>query len=92
MRIKIIAFFIIITTLTAFTLSNDNDKGEVVKVEAFKSFIDTIGLQFVMPPDYQETYVKENKDLWYGFAIKDKNADFEVRYSVWSLVSFNKRI
>jgi hypothetical protein len=51
----------------------------------FQKYVDTIGLKFIMPPDYKETYVKENKDLWYGFAIKDKNSDFEVRYSVWSL-------
>jgi hypothetical protein len=60
-------------------------KGKIIKVSEFQKYVDTIGLKFIMPPDYKETYVKENKDLWYGFAIKDKNSDFEVRYSVWSL-------
>jgi len=40
-----------------------------------------------MPADYKEVGVKENKDLWYCFAIKDKNADFEVRYTVFPLKS-----
>ena len=68
---------------TAFTISDD--KGKIVKVDEFKKYIDTIGLKFELPPDYKETYVKENKDLWYSFAIKDNKAEFEVRYTIWSL-------
>ena len=34
---------------------------------------------------YEVADVKENGDLWYGFAIKNKSADFEVRYTVWPL-------
>lgn len=83
MKTKIIGLFIIALFATAFTISGN--KGKIVKVDEFIKQIDTIGLKFEMPSDYKETYVKENKDLWYSFAIKDKNADFEVRYTVWSL-------
>jgi hypothetical protein len=83
MKIKIIGFFLVTIVVTAFTLSDD--KGKIIKVDEFKKFIDTIGLKFEMPTGYKETYVKENSDLYYYFAIKDKKADFEVRYSVWSL-------
>lgn len=69
--------------MTAFTISNDKEK--VVKEAEFEKYIDTIGLKFTMPTSYKETYVKENKDLWYSFAIKHKKADFEIRYTVWSL-------
>jgi hypothetical protein len=61
------------------------DKGTIVKADEFSRFIDTIGLKFEMPPGYKETYVKENGDLWYSFAIKNTKADFEVRYTVWPL-------
>jgi hypothetical protein len=83
MKSKIFGLLIGIIFSTAITYSQNN--GKIVKVDEFQKFIDTIGLKFVMPPDYGETYVKENRDLWYCFAIKDKHADFEVRYTVWSL-------
>ena len=85
MKTKIIGLFILTVILTAFTISEDS--GKIVKVDEFQKYIDTIGLKFIIPPDYKETYVKENKDLWFSFAIKDKKADFEVRYTVWSLKS-----
>ena len=83
MKIKIIGLFILTAALTAFTPADESKK--IVTVDEFQKYIDTIGLKFTMPDDYTETYVKENGDLWYSFAIKDKNADFEVRYTVWSL-------
>lgn len=83
MKTKIIGLFILTVITTAFTISDD--KGKIVKVDEFDNYIDSIGLKFEMPADYKETYVKENKDLWYSFAIKDKKAEFEVRYTVWSL-------
>jgi len=83
MKIKIIGLFILTVILTAFTPFID--KGKIVEITKFQKYIDTIGLKFIMPADYKETYVKENKDLWYSFAIKDQKADFEVRYTVWSL-------
>jgi hypothetical protein len=83
MKTKFIGLFVLTIIASAFTTSDK--KGKIIKVSEFQKYVDTIGLKFIMPPDYKETYVKENKDLWYGFAIKDKNADFEVRYSIWSL-------
>ena len=83
MKTKLIGLFVLTIIASAFTTSEM--KGKIIKVSEFQKYVDTIGLKFIMPPDYKETYVKENKDLWYGFAIKDKNSDFEVRYSVWSL-------
>src|SRR5258707_5938935 len=38
-----------------------------------------------MPENYKETNIIENGDLYYCFAIKNKNADFEVRYSIWPI-------
>lgn len=84
MKPNLIGLFVLTLVLTAFTIYDD--KGKIVPVDEFQKFIDTVGLQFTMPADYTETYVKENRDLWYGFAIKDKHADFEVRYSIWSLI------
>ena len=83
MKTKIIGLFVLTIIASAFTTSEM--KGKIIKVSEFQKYVDTIGHTFIMPPDYKETYVKENIDLWYGFAIKDKNSDFEVRYSVWSL-------
>jgi hypothetical protein len=83
MKTKLFGLITAAVFVTAFTSSGD--KGKIVKVDEFKKFIDTIGLKFEMPAGYKETFVNENKDLWYSFAIKYNNADFEVRYTVWSL-------
>jgi hypothetical protein len=83
MKTRLISLFILAGILTAFTVYDD--KGRIVKEEEFQKQIDTIGLKFTMPDGYEETYVKENKDLHYYFAIKGKNADFEVRYSIRTL-------
>ena len=84
MNKKVIGLIILSIVTTSFT--SVNDKGKIVKVKEFQQFIDTIGLKFTMPSDYKETYIKEdNGDLWYCFAMKDKKADFEVRYTVFSL-------
>lgn len=83
MKTKIIGLFFLSTIVSAFTTSDK--KGKIIKVLEFQKYVDTIGLKFTMPTGYNETFVRENKDLWYDFAIKNKSADFEVRYSVWSL-------
>lgn len=74
---------ILIIGLSAFTFFSK--PGKTVKVEEFKKSIDSIGLQFSMPPDYKETRVVDNPDIWYSFAIKNQKEDFEIRYSIWSL-------
>lgn len=83
MKLKMIRLFALTVLITAFTFSDNTEK--IVKADEFQNYIDTIGLKFTMPAHCKETYVKENNDLWYSFAIKDKKADFEVRYTVWSL-------
>lgn len=83
MKAKMIGLLVLTVVLTAFTAPEG--EGRIVKADEFQKFADTIGLRFTMPEDYTETYVKENGDLWYAFAIKDKQADFEVRYTIWSL-------
>lgn len=83
MKTKIIALLILTVIISAFKTSLGPEK--VVKVEEFQKYIDTIGLKYTMPTGYKETFIKENGDLWYSFAIKDDNADFEVRYTVWPL-------
>lgn len=82
MKNGIVGLFIFAAIAMAFTTS---EKKEVVKVSAFQKEIKALGLEFNMPGGYQEADVKESLDLQYSFAIKNKTADFEVRYSVWSL-------
>ncbi len=57
-------------------------------VEGFKTFADSLGLQFEMPEGYAVTPVKDNNDLWYSFAIINEDASMEVRYTIWSLKTF----
>jgi hypothetical protein len=71
--------------LYAFSVSNEQQKN--VSVEEFREFSQSNGLQFTLPEGYTATAVKENRNLWYAFAMKDEQADFEVRYSIWSLKS-----
>lgn len=80
------AHLLVLFALTVFVMSfKSSEKSEVVKVADFQKELKDIGLQFTLPEGYQESEVKENSDLWYRFAMKHKTADFEVRYSVWSL-------
>lgn len=80
---KTTIFSLILLATLGFTVSED--KSTIVSVEEFQQEMETTGLSFTMPEGYETTEVKENGDLWYGFAIKNKTADFEVRYTVWSL-------
>lgn len=59
--------------------------GQQKSVADFQSFADSCGLKFVMPEGYTVTEVKENRDLWYSFAIINADSSMEVRYTVWSL-------
>lgn len=83
MKINIIGLFIVTIITASFT--SYGDKGEIVTANQFQKFLDPIGLQFEMPADFKESIVKENKNLWYSFAIKHMKEDFEVRYTVWTL-------
>ena len=53
--------------------------------KSFLNLLDSAGLQFKLPENYQEIPTKENPDLYYCFAMKNKTADFEVRYSIWPM-------
>lgn len=72
--------------LIIFGFSSSDSKETIVSVEEFQQTMEAKGLTFDLPEGYEVTAVKENHDLWYGFAIKHKTADFEIRYSVWSLM------
>ncbi|WP_417351449.1 hypothetical protein [Flavobacterium alkalisoli] len=82
MKIKITIILLLAIVVSAFTI---NKQEKIVKAEEFQKEADTIGLKFVMPENYKETVVKKNRDLWYSFAIKNKDADFEIRYTIRSL-------
>lgn len=82
MKIRITIILLLAILVSAFTI---NKQEKIVKVEEFQKEADTIGLKFVMPENYKETVVKKNRDLWYSFAIKNKDADFEIRYTIRSL-------
>src|SRR5258705_1201346 len=83
--IKFFATCLMSFSLTIVSAQINQSKNVIVTVKEFSDFIDSVGLRFTMPENYKETYVVENGDLWYGFAIKSKSEDFEIRYSVWSL-------
>lgn len=82
MKIYYSVILVLATVLSAFTISKDP---KIVKAEEFQKHINPIGLIYLMSSGYKETFVTENKDLKYDFAIKSENADFEVRYTIWSL-------
>lgn len=85
MKTKIIGFILLTVAITAFRYSDD--EGKIVSESEFREYVDTIGLNFTMPDGFKETIVKENRDLWYSFAIKNEKEDFEVRFTVWPLKS-----
>ncbi|MCB0479706.1 MAG: hypothetical protein KDC84_16175 [Crocinitomicaceae bacterium] len=51
----------------------------------FQSEADSAGLVFTMPEGFEITDVKENKDLYYSFAIINADKSMEIRYTIWSL-------
>ncbi|GAB4148506.1 MAG: hypothetical protein Fur0041_22060 [Bacteroidia bacterium] len=69
--------------MSSFIISDNNNR--VIRKEEFIAMLDTTGLMFEMPEGFRETVVRQNKDLWYSFAIKHKKEQYEIRYSVWSL-------
>jgi hypothetical protein len=71
--------------VTAFSLADE--KGKIVTAVDFQKQADSLGFIFSMPPNYVADSVRVNRDLYYCFAMKDTSADFEVRYSIWSLKS-----
>lgn len=85
MKLKLPLVFGLLLIISSFKTHIILEKGKIVPLAGFKAMIDTTGLKFEMPPGYKETYVTENRDLYYGFAIKNDTTDFEVRYSIWPL-------
>lgn len=65
--------------------------GQQKSVIDFQEFADSQGLKFEMPEDYSVAEVKENRDLWYSFAIINADSSMEVRYTIWSLESEKKQ-
>ena len=51
----------------------------------FRKQLSENDLVFSMPDDFTETIVKENRDLYYNYAIKYDKDTFEVRYTIFSL-------
>lgn len=77
-------FFAAISTFSfRTTIFVENEKK--VTLSEFTHLVDSVGLTFTMPPGHTVTSIKENKDLYYCFAFKNDTADFEIRYSIWSL-------
>jgi hypothetical protein len=85
MKTKFAALILMVLVITSFKPKVLVGDDKVVTLAEFNALIDSVGLKFTMPADYKETTVKENKDLYYNFAIKNTKEDFEVRYSIWSL-------
>jgi hypothetical protein len=81
-KLPILFLFIVITSFKPQVIV---EKDRIVPLAEFQAMLDSTGLIFTMPEGYKETIVKENGDLYYAFAIKNTKADYEVRYSVWSL-------
>lgn len=85
MKTKLSALLLLLLIVTSFKPITLVEDDKVVTLDEFQAMIDSVGLSFTMPPDYKVTAIKENHDLGYDFAIKNTKADFEVRYSIWSL-------
>jgi len=45
----------------------------------FDNLLKTNNLIFTMPENFEEIKVKKNYDIFYQYAIKDKNSNFEIR-------------
>ncbi|MBS1951267.1 MAG: hypothetical protein JST37_09725 [Bacteroidetes bacterium] len=73
------------TIILATCLTIAHGQSSTISIKQFTDYIDSVGLKFKMPDNYKETDIIENGDLYYVFAIKNKNADFEVRYSIWPM-------
>jgi len=51
----------------------------------FESYCDSSGLSFTMPEGYARIDRKDNRDLYYDFAVINEDSTMEVRYTVWPL-------
>lgn len=51
----------------------------------FEAFCDSAGMVFTMPEGYHSVEVKDNRDLYYAFAIANEDSSMEVRFTVWPL-------
>lgn len=58
-----------------------------ITLTEFEKLCDSSSLKFEMPKGYKITDVKENRDLWYSFAIINADSTMEIRYTIWSLKS-----
>ncbi len=54
-------------------------------LEEFQAECDSAGLEFNMPEGFSIAEVKENKDLFYSFAISNSDKSMEIRYTIWPL-------
>lgn len=76
-----------LSTLIGFMLITSITFSQNDAIEEFQNFVDSCGMQFEMPEGYSVIDVKENRDLWYSFAIINADSTMEVRYTIWSLAS-----
>ena len=82
---KYLIFSLLILIWTNLSGQLDNPKARIVSENKFQKEIDPIGLVFEMPKEYHPTLVKENGDLYYSFAIINKDSTMEVRYSIFPI-------
>lgn len=85
MKTKLFLLLFSATLTFSFRSEKIVEGDKTVTLLEFYKLIDTLGLNFIPPSGYTPTVVKENGDLYYCFAMKNDTADFEVRYSIWSL-------
>jgi len=83
---RILFNFCLFLALSGNTFAQDQ-----ITQEEFENFCDSIGLIFEMPEGYMVIDVKENRDLWYKFAVINEDSTMEIRYTVWSLAEDIKR-
>ncbi len=68
-------FFIVVTAVTV------NAK----EVDSFTQLLNDHKMIFNMPKDYIQTKVKNNEDVSYQYAIKNKKSKLEIRYAIFTL-------
>ena len=79
---NLIKFSVLSVIFCAFSFTIQDKPDKIVKLKEFEKHIDSLGINFKMPKGYKEVATKQNKDLFYIFAIKNEKEDFEVRYSI----------
>jgi len=77
-NILIIISIILTNNILAQQTTNNN-------LDHFTRNLDSIGIEFKMPENFKEITIVKNRDLYYDYAIINKDSTMQVRYSIMPL-------